>query len=305
MNLVKFLSLLLVIASYFSHAQNLGSPLTASDKDELTKISNISLTLAAYTVTPDVTTSSLTLESSGSTESDAQLFSLGGGFTLENSLYLEGTIGYSRYEHPYSGTTFKQSDLRWNSYAATGGIGWDFTYDEDSNWIIRPIINFTFGRTVADSYFLPSSESGHLSIEKDILGYGGSLMLDYENIINETTIDLEARYTLIKLHAYDVSTELSEGDAYTNAINIWGRTRTSTPWTVFQQPLRFVLEASISGYMGKHKEAFDVSALSSIGSGLEVDLAKHNLIVHKFRLIARYLYGDNIKGYSVSLAVSF
>ncbi|MCW9079135.1 MAG: hypothetical protein OQK74_08170 [Gammaproteobacteria bacterium] len=44
-------------------------------------------------------------------------------------LYLEGTLGYSRYDPDFIATSGEQEQsipVKWNSFAATGGFGWDF-----------------------------------------------------------------------------------------------------------------------------------------------------------------------------------
>jgi hypothetical protein len=44
-------------------------------------------------------------------------------------LYLEGTLGYLRYDPDFIATSGEQEQsipVKWNSFAATGGFGWDF-----------------------------------------------------------------------------------------------------------------------------------------------------------------------------------
>ena len=69
-------------------------------EDDLQKIADGTLTLMAFTVLPDITTSSLSITSDTGSDPSLRQATLGGGFTISDSypLYLEGTVGYSRYD---------------------------------------------------------------------------------------------------------------------------------------------------------------------------------------------------------------
>jgi len=45
--------------------------------------------------------------------------------------------------------------------------------------------------------------------------------------------------------------------------------------------------------------------LNSVGAGLELDTSKYDTIVSRARVVARYKFGDNVKGWSLGFAVSF
>jgi hypothetical protein len=45
--------------------------------------------------------------------------------------------------------------------------------------------------------------------------------------------------------------------------------------------------------------------LSSVGAGLEVDSSAYDMIVTRTRLVARYAFGENVKGFALGLAMSF
>jgi hypothetical protein len=54
----------------------------------------------SYTVAPDVTTSSLAIDSAGTSDAGLSMTQFGGGFTWskDSPLYLEGNAAYSRYD---------------------------------------------------------------------------------------------------------------------------------------------------------------------------------------------------------------
>jgi hypothetical protein len=46
-------------------------------------------------------------------------------------------------------------------------------------------------------------------------------------------------------------------------------------------------------------------AMTSLGAGLELDSSKYDIIVTRTRLMARYKFGESVRGCSVGLAISF
>ena len=64
------------------------------------KLANGIVGVMSYTVAPDVTTSSLAISNSATSNADLSLTQVGGGFTWSKStpLYLEGNAAYARYD---------------------------------------------------------------------------------------------------------------------------------------------------------------------------------------------------------------
>ena len=112
------------------------------------------LSLMQYALVPDVTTSSLSITEAASGDPGLQFTQFGGGFTVSQSLplYLEGNAAYTRYDPTFvatSGTEQRLIPFKWNTFSATGGIGWDFPIVQD--WKFRPIFNFTLGHVESDA----------------------------------------------------------------------------------------------------------------------------------------------------------
>jgi len=90
----------------------------------LQKRVNGALSMMQYTVSPDVTTSSLSISTGESGQNGMYLTQLGGGFTWSNSfrLYLEGNAAYSRYDPRFAltnGTEQRQVQAQWNTLVGT------------------------------------------------------------------------------------------------------------------------------------------------------------------------------------------
>ena len=179
------------------------------------------LTLMAFTALPDVTTSSLSIDNAEENDPGLKQTTLGGGFTLSKSVpvYLEGTIGYSRFDPTYIATRGQERrDLpfRWNTFAATGGVGWDFPLIDSGELVLRPIFNFTLGHASSDLKLGERLLSAKLDRKIDLLdggdmnayGVGGAIMLDYERFHPDGDIDLEIRYTNIQIRTFNTDEAL-------------------------------------------------------------------------------------------------
>ena len=287
-------------------------------EDDLQRIADGTLTLMAFTVLPDITTGSLSISNEGSDDPGIWQSTFGGGFTISDNfpLYLEGTVGYSRYDPKFlatRGESERRIKIKWNSFSATGGIGWDFPIIQSKELKLRPIFNFTLGYITTDVALGRDLLKSEYDIDlkaldggtKNAFGLGGGIMLDYEHYRKDYEIDLEARYSYIKLQSFGGTTDSLKGDSETNALSLWARWRAPTGINLLQRPLRYVLETSSTHFFGPQRGALGFNKLSSVGAGLELDSSAFKVIVTRTRLVGRYIFGNNVSGYSIGLAVSF
>ncbi len=276
------------------------------------QIADATLTLMAFTVLPDATTSSLSVEQSSRKDPGVSISTLSGGATWSDELplYLEGTLGYTRYTPEFispDGITFAR--IYWDSYAATGGIGWDVPLSEDRRWVVRPILNLTLGhvdtrteiRQRPSAYAAPIFDGGRMQA----YGIGGALMLDYRNYTAAQEVDLELRLTHINLATVGTTQEGLRGNSHAQALSGWWRYRKPSGFEVWQRPLRMVGEISASSFFGPQRKALGFNHLISIGTGVELDLSAHALYLQRARTLVRFLIGENVTGVSLGLSLSF
>ena len=282
----------------------------------LQKLANGVVGVMSYTVAPDVTTSSLSINNGATSSTELGMTQFGGGFTWSKkaALYLEGNAAYSRYDPTFvasDGTETRNVPTKWNSFSATGGIGWDFPISE--HWVVRPIFNFTLGSVASDlkvaKWWLESNTNVDLSFldggNLKARGVGGSLMLDYERFSPEYDDDLEIRYTNVDLHSYGSSSDGVVGHATAESASVWARRRIPTGWgVVWGRPLRYVLEAAYTRFLGDEAR-LGLTQMTSLGLGLELDSSKYDLWVSRFRLVARYKFGPSMHGWALGMAISF
>jgi len=280
------------------------------------KAANGVLSLMSYSAIPDITSSSLSISSDATGNPDLLMSQFGGGFTWsrETPIYLEGAAAYSRYDPSFvatDGTESRTIPVKWTSLSGTGGIGWDFPVAD--HLVFRPIFNFSLGTVASDltiaRAFIDYKRGEDVNFldggTLNAYGIGGSLMLDYEAVYESHETDIEARITNLTLRSLGDTSEAVQGSSNSTTANIWARYRAPTPWRLMDRPVRYVLECAHSEYFGDQRGALGFVRLSQVGAGIEFDSSAYDIIITRTRLVARYVFGDNIGGMSVGLAVSF
>jgi hypothetical protein len=310
-HLLAFAALLMATTS-IAHAQ---SAFYNAANNYLKKRADAFMTITGYSLTPDVTTGSLSIRNNGGDNSDLQMISLGGGDRISANfpLYLEGTLAVNRYNPTFTdgiGDSSVTVPVHWNSITGTGGIGWDFPITNELRF--RPIANFMLGHLESDLSIASRVIQNRQGVDLQFLnggrmnsyGLGGSIMLDYENYKPDQEIDVELRYTNIDIQTFDTSTAV-QGSADSQSLALWARSRIPTPITLLDRPLRAVFEVAHTEFLGNLRGALGFDSLSSVGTGFELDRSASDPIFSRIRLVFRYQFGQNVHGTSIGLAASF
>lgn len=279
---------------------------------------NAVLTLMSFSVVPDLASSSLSITNAQTANPGVVMSQLGGGFTVSKSVpvYLEGSIAYSRYDPTFvasDGTQSRELPTRWNTVAGTVGIGWDFPLTESKELVFRPIFNASLGNVSSDlrlaqGFFNRKTDRDISFLDGGTLnayGLGGSVMIDWEHYRPEHDIDVELRYTHIQLKSFGGSSDAVQGSSTAQTANLYARWRAPTGMYAMDRPVRYVLELSHSHYLGAQAGALGFNYLTTLGLGLELDTTAHEVFVTRVRAVVRYVFGNNVSGFSLGLAASF
>jgi hypothetical protein len=273
------------------------------------------LTLLSFSVTPDSSASSLSISNASTGNPSVTLGQLGAGFTVADSfpLYMEGYLGYSRYDPLFvatNGTEQKRLPTKWNSVSGTAGLGWDFKISD--HWVLRPIVDVSLAHLGTDVSIagrllthVGGPEIAFLQNGRmNAYGLGASMMLDYSIAKESYEWDVELRYTWFHLQTFDTS-KLVEGSSNPMTLSLWTRYRWPTPWTMFRRPVRWVLEGTASDYVGDQRGALGFNLLCSTGGGVELDTTQYSEIWTRTRFVVRYLFGRDVSGASAGISISF
>jgi len=317
---VILLGLVLAFPVKGAWAQSNGRVITGIPGYSLQQAADGVLGLLGYNVIPDVTASSLSISRGGQTDTGLQTTQFGLGFTVDPDfpLYLEGFLGYSRYDPRFVFSEGAQKSVlptRWNNVSGTVGVGWDFPIIE--GLVFRPILNASLGHVETDVSLIGRLLELKFNRELAFLdrgrmnayGLGGSLMLDLNIQRPVYEVDLELRYTDIRLSTFGDTSTLVRGESEAKTANVWGRVRWPMDAEMFGRPLRWVVDFSHSRFFGD-QVALGFDHLTKVGGGIEMNVGRYELGVWDFnmqtiRIVGRYLFGNNVSGASVGLAVSF
>ena len=296
------------------------SPATSQDftlaGGDLQKRVNGALAMMQYCLTPEVTTSSLSINAGEAGVNGLTLYQLGGGFTWSKlfPLYLEGNAAFSRYDPVFifsRGTVRAEVPVVWKSLVGTAGIGWDFPIAKEL--VLRPIANLSVGRVVSEIAVAGGVADGETGQEAEFLrqgqlnavGYGGSLMLDYEHYREAYEIDVEARLANIWLQSVSGTSGAVKGTALSQSASLWARWRAPTGLRALDRPVRYVLEYAYSYYFGPDGDMVGFNHLNSLGAGLELDIGALDPLFTRARLMGRYRFGEKVTGWTIGLGISF
>ncbi len=284
-------------------------------------VANGVLGLMAYSIVPDNTANSITMTTGEDQTTSLTMGQIGAGFTVSDSvpLYLEGFIGYSRYDPKFIFSDGQETRLlptRWNTVTATVGVGWDFKLTDELT--LRPIVNLSYGHMETDASlggrllnYLTDHEIQFLSRGRmNVAGIGGAMVLGYALHKPAYEIDVELRYSQFHMESLPGTSRAVMGVADPITLGLWSRLRIPTGLEMFGEPLRYVFEVSHSQFYGSQTDALGFDSLTKLGGGLEVDVGKYEigalgLYVTRVRLLGRYVFGPNVSGFSMGLGISF
>ena len=297
-----------------AHAQKFGGTIGTG----VSEVAGGALGVLGMSVVPNESASTLFIDSTSGDDYNYQATQFGGAFTVSDDfpLYMEGFIGASRYDPTFvfSGLTQERTiRAKWTSFAATGGLGWDIPLTDTLT--LRPIGNFSLGAIVSDATIAQAIINDILGTEINFIddgemfavGYGGSIMLDYEYYTPEYEIDSELRYSHIRLEniGYSRNYTVVKSDAIT--LGMWNRLRVPTGFHAFGGPIRGVGELAGSLLIGDQSVALQSDWLAQVGLGIEFDTAKIEWLplLTRLRITARAITGDQMYGTSIGIGVTF
>lgn len=279
------------------------------------------LGVVGYTLVPGSAATSLQITKSSTGNPNLSMFQLGSGFTVSDGfpLYLEGFIGYARYDPRFvfsAGGESSRLPTRWNSLGANGGIGWDFRVS--NHWYLRPILDLTFGYVASDATLFGYLLDKKFNVQLDFLrrgqmmaaGGGASFVAAYYLRREAYQADLELRSTNLFLSTLPSTNVALHGTNTSISTSIWARLRWPSGMIMFRRPVRYVLEGMQSTFYGHDAQAIGIGTLYSIGAGLESDvggleIGALGLEAQRVRVVGRYFFGPHVSGTSVGLGISF
>lgn len=285
------------------------------------RAAQVALGVVGVTSMPDGTVSDLTIQRSGGETSQLFTWQLGAGFTVaeEFPLYLEGFLGYARYDPVAIVSNGQQSTrlpLRWNAFSGTGGVGWSFAINDRLQ--LRPIFNFSLGYIASDVALAAELLDVLTGIDIQALqagqaatgGLGGALVLAWYDYRPEFEFEVELRLSRMRFTTLPVSDRGLDVSSDSAAASLWARYRWPTGAEAFGRPTRWVLEGYHSEFFQAQRDVLGINRLTRLGGGIEADVGRWELgalglYLQRVRLSGNVLFGEDVRGWSVGIGMSF
>lgn len=283
------------------------------------------LGIMGYNMSPDGAANALEIDRASAVSADGssvfQLSQFGAGFTLSEAfpLWLEGYMGTARYDPRavFTGLGARRVPLRWNNITATIGVGYDIRLGEYL-WL-RPIFNLAGGYAASDASLFGSFLEWRFGADVSELtdkhvnawGIGGSMVLAYYDHRPARDIDVELRYTQLRLATFGDTMREARGTSDAITVGLWARYRWPMGIEAFGRPVRWAVDGNFSTYLGDQRDIMGFAWAAKVGGGVELDIGRHEigglgLYLSRVRLMARYFYADGgVTGTSVGLGFSF
>lgn len=287
------------------------------------------LGLMGYTAIPDGASDSLSFThgtASGSTNTSLSLTQLGFGFTVSDTfpLYLEMFPGLARFNPRYYFTDGKaagQLPPQWNAFTNTFGVGWSFNLME--YLYLTPIFDVVGGYVTSDASLLATflddktrlqvNPPAFLNAHMNVGGYGGGLLLGYYDYRPARDIDMELRYTQLRLRTFGDTFTPARGQSVPQTLSLWTQYRWPMGVEAGGRPMRWVLDGNFSGYFGDQEKTLGYAWAVKVGGGIEFDTGRYELpfrfagfTIKRVRLMGHYFFADKgITGYSIGIGTDW
>jgi len=307
-------------ASAQQAAQQPASTIRLSGVDLATQ-AGVALGVMGVTSVPDGTVSDLTISRGGGQSAGLTTWQLGTGFTVaeEFPLYLEGYLGYARYDPTFvlsDGQDQRRLPLRWNTLSATVGVGWSFSLTERLQF--RPIISGSLGYVASDiavagellDYLTGLDIQALKNGQAATGGVGGALVLAWYDYRPSYELEAELRFSQMQFRTLPVYSRGFDVRSESSSIGLWTRFRWPTGVEAFGRPSRWVLEMYHSEFFAAQRDVLGIDRLTRLGGGIEADLGRWELgamglYLQRFRLSGNVLLGDGARGWSFGIGMSF
>lgn len=76
-------------------------------------------------------------------------------------------------------------------------------------------------------------------------------------------------------------------------------------WQAFGRPLGWVVYGSYAGFFGANRDALGFTTVAELGGGLELPISQERENPERLRLSAGYLFGPDVRGWSIGLSLQY
>ncbi|BAN24965.1 hypothetical protein [Caballeronia insecticola] len=236
-------------------------------------------------------------------------------FSDRNSVGWRVSAGYFRQKDEFNiGAPNGQAGSitgKWSAFSATGGLflksklGYGFTFE--------PGVDFSVARLLNDASYAGVATGLKPVLDGPLFNWHENAWLITPNAALEWSANLApAQKLTVRGHiAWSWISSFDESDPllrFRQTAGSWSVQSTySAPVGVqlLGRPLNYVIDAGYGGFFGPNRDALGFSKLANVGGGFELPLSRDNAQSKRLRVGAAYLFGPHVKGWTVSLDLTY
>lgn len=232
-----------------------------------------------------------------------------------NSIGWRVSAGYFREkdQFPVTGANGVAGDIasKWSAFSATGGLflksklGYGFTFE--------PGVDLSVARLLNDASYAGAAASLKPAVDGSLFNWHENAWLVTPNAALEWSTAFAPAQTLtVRAHvAWSWISSFDESDPllrFKETAGSWSLQSTYSAPTgarLFARPLNYMVNAGYGGFFGPNRSALGFSTLANVGGGFEVPLSATNAQSKRLQVGAAYLFGPHVKGWTVSLGLTY
>lgn len=280
------------------------------------KASNISAVYAGminFESEPDVSSSTLKIDSGLLEDDEINLtkLPLRHEFDLTHQgwkPFVQATLGKFKYTQKASllDDPNETLDSRWKSYSAT--IGGGVRIPLGHGFSILPAIDGGYASLKNDGDYAGPISTGLLqplldgiltNWSADAWLANGHLALKYEGAVGKFDVDAKASYTYSHIESYRTSDPVLDFSENMGTVSFKLDATYPLNASLGGYPLGLIGHIGNSSFVGPNRDTLGFDSVYEVGLSLEVDISQHDLPVKKLSLGGEYLWGDDVRGWSI------
>lgn len=270
------------------------------------------LSLAA---TPDVSAASYRVKSAGS-DPDLDVLRLPyearwGSLTAGSDVYWRVAGGYLTLQDDLSvlddsGTI----SSKWSAFSVSGGVAAKIGLGQ--GFIVEPALDVGVARLLNDAQYQGTASILQPGLDNLLFNWHSNAWLVTPNVALEWSSASESRRISVRGHvawswigSFDESDSVIRFDETAGAYSVRAEYAAPTGARVLDRPLDWVVFTGYAGFFGPNRDALGFTSVAEVGAGLETPRSTTSTDGTRVRVGASYLFGPDVRGWSVSVGLRY
>jgi hypothetical protein len=229
-------------------------------------------------------------------------------------LYWKAAGGYMRYKDDFPTTSAAGESgtvgSRWTGYSVGGGLlaklrlGNGFTLEPALDIAVARLEN-SADYSGAAAPLQPLFDGLLFNWQTDAWLITPSIGLDWSHPIGDAKLAIRGHVARSWIQSFGESTSFQSFSEATNAYSIRADYAQPTSYRIADRALSWVAYGGYAGFFGANRDALGFDAVAKVGGGFELPLHTDRPNSDRVRLAAGYLFGPDVRGWTIGLSLEY